>query len=258
VTRAVAVHHVRDGPEDAPALVLLPALGSALTMWGDAVAALRAELHVVRVDLRGHGRSPVPPGPYELADLGADVVALLDRLGLERTHLLGLDLGGMTAMWLAVHAPERVDRLALCSTSTRLGAPRWWEKRAAIVREHGTKAVADAVVSRWVTPGFATAHRACIRRLCAMVAATPAEGYAACCEAIGRMAIEDELHRIAAPTFIIAAGDDRATPPDHAAHIAARIPGARMAVIAGAAHLATVERPDRIARLVLRHLRGTP
>ena len=111
------------GPDDAPTLVLSNSLGSTTAMWDPQVPALAERLRVVRYDHRGHGGSPVPPGPYELADLGADALALLDRLGLERVHWCGLSLGGMVGMWMAINAPERIDRLVLCCTSAQLGPP---------------------------------------------------------------------------------------------------------------------------------------
>jgi 3-oxoadipate enol-lactonase len=253
---AVELHHVVEGPEDAPVLVLIGSLGTTLAMWEPQIDALADELRVIRVDLRGHGRSPVVPGPYDLADLGADVLAVLDRLGVRRAHVAGLSLGGMVAMWLAANAPERIGRMVLCSTSARLRPASGWAERAAVVREHGTGAIADGVVSRWLTPSYAADHPETLRRLRAMLAETPDEGYAAACEVIGRMDLEDELARIDAPTLVIAGAEDPAMPPDHAAHIAARIPDARMAVVADAAHLVNVQQPADVAARLLRHVRG--
>jgi 3-oxoadipate enol-lactonase len=251
---AVEVHHLVEGPQEAPALVLINSLGSNLAMWEPQIDELAGPFRVVRFDLRGHGASPVPPGPYALADLGADVVALLDRLEIERAHVAGVSLGGMTAMWLAIHAPERMQRLVLCCTSAKLGPPESWAQRARLVREQGTGAVADAVVARWLTPGYAARHPELRTRLRAMIAATPAEGYAGCCAAIEHMDLEPELPRIAAPTLVIAGADDPSTPPDHGARIAARVPGARMAVVPDSAHLANIQQAGEVSSLILRHL----
>lgn len=251
----VDVHHVVEGPPDAPALVLLNSLGSTLAMWEPQIDALAARFRVVRLDLRGHGRSPVPPGPYSLADIGGDVLALLDRLGIARAHLAGVSLGGMTTMWLAIHAPERIDRIVLCCTSAKLGPPSKWADRARLVRAEGTGAVADAVVARWVSPAWAVAHPEEFRRLREMVTSTPAEGYAGCCAAIEVMDQEDELAGIGAPTLVIAGADDPATPPDHGALIAARVPGARMAVIPHAMHLANIEQAPLVTERIIDHLR---
>lgn len=250
----VAVHAEVAGRADAPAVVLLHSLGATLEMWEPQVAPLTADRRVVRLDLRGHGGSPVPPGPYELADLGADVLALLDRLEIGRASLCGISLGGMVAMWLAANAPQRVDRLVLCSTSAALGPPEAMYERAAVARAEGPAALADAVAARWLTPGYAAEHPEALRRLRDMIASTPAEGYAGCCEAIATMRLDGTLERIVAPTYVVAGADDPSTPPEHAARIAARIPGARMAVVADAAHLANVEHPDEINALILRHL----
>jgi len=255
--RPVAVHHVAEGPEDAPVLVLSPSLGSTLEMWERQAAALSDAFRVVRYDHRGHGRSPVPPGPYALADLGADLLALLDVLGAERAHLCGLSLGGMTAMWVAEHAPERVDRLVLCCTSAALGPAETWADRAATVREHGTGALAPAVVARWFTPAWRAGHPDEVARFEAMVAATPAEGYAGACAAIETMDIAGGLAAIAAPTLVIAAAQDPSTPPEHGRAIAAAVPSARFELLEPAAHLSAWERPDAVSTLIREHLEAS-
>jgi 3-oxoadipate enol-lactonase len=252
----VAVHHRLDGPPDAPALLLINSLGADLSMWDPQLPALSARFRVIRYDARGHGRSPVPPGRYALDDLGRDALDLLDRLGVARAHVCGLSLGGMTAMWLAAHAPERVDRLVLFCTSALLGPPAGWAERAAKVRAGGTGAVAGAVVGRWLTPGYAAAHPGQVRRLREMVAATPPIGYAGACAAIEEMDLRPDLPGIVAPTLVVAGADDPATPPAHGAAIAAAIPGARLEIVAGAAHLASYEQAATANRLILEALDG--
>src|SRR5215203_6172649 len=154
----VALHHEVHGPADASVLLLGGSLGTTLAMW-DGQTPLGQRLSTVRYEHRGHGRSPAPPGPYEIADLGRDVIALMDRLELQRASHCGVSLGGMVGMWLAANAPERVDRLILICTSAHM-PPAWaWAERAATVRRSdGTEAIADAVVERWLTPGFAAAR----------------------------------------------------------------------------------------------------
>jgi 3-oxoadipate enol-lactonase len=242
------------GSADAPPLVLSNSLGSTTAMWDRQTAALAEHWHVVRYDHRGHGRSPVPPGPYELADLGADALALLDRLGTERVHWCGLSLGGMVGMWLAINAPERIDRLVLCCTSAKLGPPSMWAERAATVRAHGVEAIADAGIGRWLTDGFVAREPETAAEVRTMLAATPAEGYAGCCTAIEGMDLLDRLGEIRAPTLVVAAAQDPATPPEHGERIANAVPGARLAVIDDAAHLASVEQPGVITDLIVGHL----
>jgi 3-oxoadipate enol-lactonase len=230
-------------------------LGSALAMWDPQLPTLAERFRVIRYDHRGHGGSALPAGPYELADLGGDVLALLDRLGVERAHHVGLSLGGMVAMWLAAHAPERVDRLALLCTSAQLGPPqRWIDRAAAVLAAGDTGAVADAVVAGWFTPGYAAREPARVAAARAMIAATPPDGYAACCGAIERMDLTGDLASITAPTLVIAGAEDPAAPLVHAERLVAGIRGARLSVVPDAAHVANLEQPAAVTKLLLDHL----
>ena len=251
---AVDVHHAVSGPTGAPVVLLSNSLGSSLAMWEPQIADLSARYRVVRYDLRGHGRSPVPDGPYTLPDLVADALALLDRLDIERAHLVGLSLGGMVSLRMAATAPERVGRMALCCTSAYLPPASNWYGRAATVRAHGIGAVSEAVVGRWLTPTFAAASPALVAELRAMVEATPDEGYASCCEAIATMDLRPWLRDIAAPTLLVAGADDPATPVDHAMALTAALPNARTVVVDPAAHLANVEQPTAVGQHILGHL----
>ncbi len=251
---SVAVHHVAEGPADAPVLVLSGSLGTDHTMWEPQARALSERLRVVRYDRRGHGRSAVPPGPYTLADLGGDVLALLDRLGAERASFAGLSLGGMVGMWLAEHAPERIDRLALLCTGASFFDAATWAERAAAVREAGGPAgLAELTMERWFSERFRAEHPDVVARFRAGLASTPAEGYAACCEAIGSADLQDALGTIVAPTLVVAGEKDPSSTPEAGRALAAAIPGARLEVVAGA-HLASVECAAEVTRLLAEHL----
>jgi 3-oxoadipate enol-lactonase len=251
---ACAVHHTFAGPAEAGIVVLSNSLGTTLEMWEPQAAVLARDRRVLRYDMRGHGRSPVPETPYSIADLGADLVALLDRYGIEQASLCGVSLGGMVSMWVAAHAPERVDRLVLCSTSAIMGPPESWTERAALVRREGMAAVADTVVARWFTPGFTASRPDVVAAIRAQLASSPPEGYAGCCEAIRDMDQRPDLPSIAAPTLVIAAEADPSTPPAHARTIAGLIPSARLEVLDRGAHLVNVEEPDLVTPLITAHL----
>lgn len=250
----VDVHHVLTGPADAPVVVLSNSLGSTYEMWEPQADALAERFRVVRYDTRGHGRSPVPPGPYTIDDLVDDVVALLDRLEVRRAHVVGLSLGGMTALRLAAREPDRVDRLAVLCTGAMLGPASGWTDRAATVRTHGTAAVAEAVVQRWFTPDHLAAHPDVRARHEAMVAGTPAEGYAGCCEVIAAMDLRPDLPSISAPTLAVAGADDPATPPAHLEEIATSVQHGRLLVVPDAAHLANVQQPGTVTPAIVSHL----
>jgi 3-oxoadipate enol-lactonase len=251
---AVELNHELAGREGAPAIVFTGSLGTDLTMWQTQSDRLGERFRTLRYDIRGHGSSPAPPGPYAISDLGSDLVALLDRLGIERAFLCGLSIGGMISMWVAAHHPERVERLVLCCTSAKLGPPEAWHERVAAVQAGGIESIADAVLERWFTPAFAQAHPEVIGRMRAQLIATPREGYVGCCEAIAAMDLTGELASITAPTLVLAAEQDLATPPEHGRRIAELIPGARFQTVSPAAHIAAVERPDLTTAMILRFL----
>lgn len=251
---AVDVHAVVTGREDRPVVVLSNSLGSTHRMWDAQLAALEDRFRVVRYDTRGHGDSPVPDGPYSIDDLTDDVVVLLDRLGIAWAHVVGLSLGGMTAMRLAARNPERVDRVVLLCTAAQLPPATGWLERAATVRANGSAAVAAAVVQRWFTPEYLGIHQEVRVAHERMVAATPAEGYAGCCEAIAKLDLREDISSITAPTLGIAGQDDPATPPARLEEIAASIPGARLLVVPGSAHLANAEQPGSVTPAIIEHL----
>ena len=252
----VEVAFTVDGPEDAPPVVLSNSLGSTPAMWDPQFSALAERFRVVRYDHRGHGRSPVPPAPYELADLGFDVIALLDRLGLERVRWCGLSLGGMVGMWMAINAPERIDRLVLLCTTAYFGTPEVWRERTAAVREGGTEAVADSGMERWFTPEFREREPNTVARFRAMVAAQPDEGYVETCGALERLDLRPQLDAIRARTLVIAGDDDPSTPVDpHANLLAERIAGARLEVV-HARHMANAEQAETVTDLILDQLEG--
>jgi 3-oxoadipate enol-lactonase len=258
----VAVHHVIDAaaelPADSPTVVLSNSLGTTHHMWDKQVLQLSRHFRVVRYDTRGHGRSPAPRGPYSIDDLTDDVVALLDHLGLARVHFVGLSLGGMTGMRFAIREPDRVGRLVLLCTSAHLEPESAWRQRAATVREHGSRAVASAVVERWYTERWRTANPDMTAAAIDIVAGTPSEGYASCCEAIASMNQVPDLSQLAAPTLAIAGADDPATPPPHLRLIANSVKDGRLLTVVNAAHLANDEQPAIVTAAVLEHLRANP
>jgi 3-oxoadipate enol-lactonase / 4-carboxymuconolactone decarboxylase len=246
------IHHVLDGPDTAPVLVFGSSLGTTHEMWDAQAPALAGEFRVLRYDHRGHGGSPVPPGPYTVDDLAGDVLELLDELGIERVTFVGLSLGGATAMTLALRAPERIERLVLCCTAMQFGPPETWTERAATVRAEGVEAVADAALERWLTPEApAELHE----RLRAMLVSTPPEGYASCAEALAGYDLRGKLGGLRMPVLCVAGDGDPAAPPEQLRAIAGEVPGARLRVIEHARHIAVAERADEFNRVLLAFLR---
>ncbi len=249
------LHYQLEGAEDAPLLVLSNSLGTTLDMWVPQMPALLEHFRVLRYDTRGHGQSEVTPGPYSIAQLGNDVLALLDHVKAPRAHFCGLSMGGMTGIWLGIHAPDRIDRLVLCNTSAAIGVPEMWNARIAQVRQGGMAVVIDAVLERWFTNDFLSHAPAQVDRVRAMLANTPVEGYVANCAAVRDMDQRADLGRIATPTLVIGGKYDKSTPPEHGELIAKSVPGARYVEL-NAAHLSNWEAAQAFTRHAVNFLRG--
>lgn len=250
----VDLHFEMHGDPAAPPVLLLGSLGSDLHMWDPQIHALSAHHRVIAVDHRGHGNSPAPAGPYTIADLSGDVIALLDTLGLDAVHLVGLSLGGAVGQWLAAHHPQRVHTLTLLCTAAQFAPAQPWLDRAASVRADGVASIAESVVDRWFTPELAQRDPELVARHVTMVSGTTAEGYAACCEALSQWDGRADLARIVAPTLAIAAEQDGPTPPAALRAIADGIAGAELRVLSPGAHLVSVEQAGAVTRLIEAHI----
>jgi 3-oxoadipate enol-lactonase len=240
-------HYVLEGPEHAPVVMFASSLGTTHAMWDPQAEALKGEVRVLRYDHRGHGGSPVPPGPYTIDDLAGDALALLDELGIERATFVGLSIGGAVAITAALRAPERFERLVLCSTAAHFPPPEQWPERAATVRAEGVEAVADGALERWLTPEAPAELR---ERLRAMLVSTPREGYAACCEALGSYDARGRLGALTMPVLAIAGADDPTTPPPALQAIVDELPDGRLHVIERARHISSAERPEEFTRVL--------
>lgn len=237
---AIRLHYRLEGREDAPVLMLSNSLGTRLDMWLPQMPAFLERFRVLRYDTRGHGQSQVTPGPASIAQLGADVIALLDHLKLSRVHFCGLSMGGMIGMWLGIHHPQRLHRLVLCNTAAKIGTPDVWNPRIAAVEQGGMAVVVDAVLDRWFTKDFQTYAQRQIAIVREMLESTSPQGYAASCAAVRDMDCRDAIASITVPTLVIGGKHDLATPPADSRAVADGIPGARYVEL-NAAHLSNWE-----------------
>jgi 3-oxoadipate enol-lactonase len=234
--------HYELGGSAGPVLVFCNSLGTDFSMWDAQVASLGRHFRILRYDTRGQGQSSVT-ADSTIAQLGRDVVDLLDTLKLERVHFCGLSMGGMIGIWLGVNAPQRLHRLILCNTAARIGSAEMWNARIAAVRKDGMKLVAAAVMERWFTAEFRAASPERVAKAQAMLENAPPAGYAACCAAIRDMDQRDTVGQIKTPTLILYGAQDRVTPPEDAKFLQQRIQGS-VKVELNAAHLSNVEQPD--------------
>ncbi|HEX2154889.1 MAG TPA: 3-oxoadipate enol-lactonase [Acidimicrobiia bacterium] len=231
-----------------PALVLLHSLGTASAMWSAQATALEDRYRVLRVDLRGHGESDAPPGPYAIEMLGRDLLEVAQAAGLDRFHLGGISLGGQIAQWVAIHHAEHLKSVILSNTAARIGSEQGWTDRIAAVRQRGLSGISGMVVSGWFSEGFTDDEAR--SRATAMFEQTDPEGYIGCCHALATADLRDAVEEISMPTLIIAGEVDRSTPLSDAEWLHQRIPGSRLEVLEGRAHLPNLEEPEEYSGLL--------
>lgn len=250
----IVLHYQALGRADAPPLVFSNSLGSDFRIWQDVATAFADRFRVVLYDKRGHGLSDATPAPYSIDDHVDDLVALLERLGVEKTAIVGLSVGGMIAQRLAVRAPQRVGALVLCDTAAKIGTPELWAERIAAVESAGISSIADGIMARWFTPAFRESCHEEYSGWRNMVVRTTVAGYAGTCAAIRDADLRADAPKIGTPTLCVVGDQDGSTPPDVVRGTASLILGARFEVIEGAAHIPCIEKPTVLTRLIERHL----
>ncbi|MDB5853467.1 MAG: 3-oxoadipate enol-lactonase [Herminiimonas sp.] len=247
------LHYQLEGTPGAPVLVLSNSLGTNLSMWEPQMPALLENFQVLRYDGRGHGQSTVTPGPYNIAQLAGDVVALMDYLEIGRAHFCGLSMGGMIGMWLGAHLGRRLDRLVLCNTAAKIGTAEGWNARIDRVQSEGMAAIVPGVVDVWFTKNFQDTAQLQVGRVRDMLLASPPQGYVANCAAVRDMDQREAIAAVTVPTLVIAGRHDTSTPPEAGRFVADKIKGARFVEL-NAAHLSNWEVAQAFTSQVLNFL----
>ena len=243
----VPLYYRLDGPTESPVLVLSHSVGTSLQMWRPQIEALKSRVRILRYDTRGHGSSGVPAGEYAVDDLGRDLVALLDHLELSRVSLCGLSLGGLVAMWMGIHAKDRLERLVLANTAANLGPPENWQARIDLVREQGTVALAEVAPTRWFTEAFRRNQPEEVKDMVDILLATDPVGYMGCCAAIRDADFRPAIAGIDLPALVIGGTSDPATTIETARYLADHIRGAELVEI-DASHLSNIEQAETFNR----------
>jgi len=241
---SVRLHYEIAGPAGAPALVFSNSLGATFSMWDSQFRLLQKQFRVVRYDTRGHGQSSVTPGPYAIEQLARDVLALLEKLQLDRVHFCGLSMGGQTGMWLALHAPALLNKLVLCNTAAKIGAAEMWNARIEAVGKGGMQPVSTAVMERWFSADYRANSPEVVGAIQLAFESANPEGYTANCAAVRDFDAREAVTAIRVPTLVIAGTHDAATTPAEGRFLAERIPGARYVEL-NAAHISNIEQRDR-------------
>lgn len=249
------IYYRVDGNPRAPALLFSNSLGTTHELWDPQFAPFSDRFRIVRYDTRGHGSSDAPGGEYTLAQLGGDALAVLDAAGIARAHVCGLSLGGLTAMWLGLHVPDRIASLTLASTGARIGTAAIWQERIRQVQSGGLASIAEAGKTRWFTDAFRAAHPGLVDHHVRMLVAGPPGGYMGCCAVLRDTDLGEDIARIASPALVVGAVEDPVTPVANAELMKSRIPESEMVILPGS-HMINVEQADAFNAHLLRFLNG--
>ncbi len=245
-----------DGIEDGPWVTLAHGLATDLSMWDDLVAALCPRYRILRYDARGHGGTSATPGDYSWDMLIGDAVAMLDRLGIERTHFVGLSMGGMAGLGLALDHPTQV--LSLCACDARAEAtPEYnegWVERVRIVRAGGMDALVERTLKRWFTPDFLASPSRRLDKMRSMMRATSPDGYCGCAAALQTLDYARRLESLKVPTHYVVGAQDLGAPPEVVRTMHAATPGSQYIEIPDAGHISAVERPDEFNDAIVRFI----
>lgn len=238
------IHYDLVGPEHGPVVFLIHSLTSDSGLWAEQVPPLLAAgYQVLRMDVRGHGGSSAPPGPYTTEMLAADAISLMDSLSIDRAHLVGLSMGGMIGQVMAADHPDRLASLmACCSASKWQGDETFIRGLMESVRKSGTLAtVADVNMDMRFSPDYRTRAPRRWGALRATFMETSVDGYVHCLEAIMRHDVAAKLDSVRTPTLVLAGSEDRGMPPSVNKQVATQIRGARYVEILGGRHLPNVD-----------------
>ena len=241
MVKGVEMAYRFDGPEDGNVVIMSHSMMVDYSMWDDNVPALADRYRVLRYDIRGHGQSETTPGPYSLELLADDAVGLLDALGIEKVHFVGLSIGGMIAQQVGARYPERVYSLALCDTASEWPMRSVWDERFAIVAREGIAGLVDSTVKRWFTDDFIARYPQTIERVRRMIVRTGDQGFVACGSAVRELTQTAMLLRIQAPTLVIVGREDPACTVEQATVIHRVIEGSEMVILENAGHLSNIE-----------------
>jgi 3-oxoadipate enol-lactonase len=254
----IQINYELSGKKGAPVVVLSHSLACSLVMWNPQMDDLSPHFQVLRYDMRGHGHSDVTPGPYTIELLAEDVIGLLDALGIDRVHFVGLSVGGMIGQSLALNHPKRLRSLALCDTAPAVPqeAQPIWQERIERTREKGMESQVNETMERWFTPAFLKQNPPMVGLIRKQILATPVAGYLGCAEAIRKLNYLNRLSEMKLSTLIMVGEDDPGTPVSASQAIHERIPDSRLVILPSARHLSNVEQAEAFNAALLAFLKN--
>lgn len=239
----IQLNYDLSGQSDAPVVMLSHSLACAQAMWQPQLDMLQARYQVLNYDMRGHGASEAPAQDYNLDQLADDAVGLMDALGIEKVHWVGLSIGGMIGQSLALRHRDRLHSVSLCDTMSVIpeGAGPIWQERIDTVRQQGMAGVVEATLQRWFTAPYLQQKPPLVEQVRELILTTPVDGFVGCCRAISQLNYIGRLNEIDLPTLIIVGKEDMGTPVAASEAIHERISGSQLVILDDASHLSNIE-----------------
>jgi 3-oxoadipate enol-lactonase len=258
IINGIAVNHKVSGREGGPWVTLVTGIANDTTMWNAQLPALEPRFRLLRYDLRGQGGSEATKPPYSIELLVQDLVALWDKLGIAKTHLIGLGLGGGIVQAAAIkHGDRLLSVMPVCCRAKMVpDFAAMWHGLVEKVKKDGVESIAEQTAQRWFSEDFKAKNPLVIDEVRAMVRRTSLDGYLGCVSAFLGMDVERDLPKIRVPTHYLSGADDKlGGPPALMAGLAAKVPGARHASVPNAAHIANIQNPAGFNEAVLDFLK---
>jgi 3-oxoadipate enol-lactonase len=245
----ITINYRIDGPEGAPWIVFSNSLATSLAMWDEQAAALQNSYRVLRYDQRGHGGTDAPASRYAFATLLADALALIDALGIEKTHFAGLSMGGATALGLLERHPERFDRVIVCDSPCQSTpqSSQQWEERIAIAEKQGVAALVEPTIARWFPPETVAENPPYLDKVRAMIRSTPVDGFIGCAAALADHDYASAVASVKRPVLFVAGEKDGAAPAAMR-KLHEKLNGSRFVELPGAGHISNMDRPGEFNR----------
>jgi 3-oxoadipate enol-lactonase len=249
----IQIRYKLEGTKGLPILVFSNSLGTDFHMWDAIVPALLPHFQILRYDTRGHGGTTATSEPYSIELLGNDVLALTKALKIEKFAFCGLSMGGLIGQWLGIYHSEKLEKLIICNTASKIGSEETWNERIEVILKNGTASIWEGTLTRWFTPVFH--HEA--KKMKAVKTAflgCSTEGYAAACAAVRDADFREKVGKIGVKTLIITGNQDPVTTVEHAEFMQSKIKDSAL-IILEAAHLSSVEQPEKFAAALLDFLK---
>ncbi|WNH12598.1 3-oxoadipate enol-lactonase [Flavobacteriaceae bacterium HL-DH10] len=243
------------GTPNSPVLMFSNSLGTDMSMWDELIPYLLPYFRVLQYDTRGHGSSEATQHPYTISLLGQDVIDLLDKLNLDKVYFCGLSMGGLIGQWLGINHPDRLLKLIISNTDSKIGNNQGWNDRIKTISEHGMSAIIDSTLERWFTDNFRKTNSSTVEQTKSMFLANNTLGYTNCCAAVRDADFRETLKNISTETLIITGNEDTVTGVNAANKMALEIPNSNVEIV-NARHLSSTELPEIYSELLINFIIG--